>query len=40
MTVWDVYRQQCVTTDRPEDRVLASLPTAERDRVMQHCQIW
>lgn len=36
VTVWDVYRQQWVTTDRPSDQILASLGGEERERVMQH----
>ena len=39
VTVWDVYQQQWVRTTRPEDRVLASLSTDERERVMAHCGI-
>ena len=39
VTVWDVYAQSWDRTDRPSDRVLASLETAERDRVMKHCGI-
>lgn len=37
VTVWDVYKQQWLRTSDPSDRVLASLSTSERDRVMLHC---
>jgi len=37
VTVWDVYSQQWRRTDRPSDRVLASLSASERARVIRHC---
>ena len=37
VTVWNVYTQQWERTDRPSDRVLASLSEPERARVMRHC---
>jgi hypothetical protein len=39
VTVWDVHQQEWVRTDRPEDRILASLPMRERERIIQHCRI-
>jgi hypothetical protein len=39
VTVWDVYSQQWLRTSNPSDRVLASLSTSERDRVMLHCAV-
>ena len=38
VTIWDVYRQRWNHTARPEDRVLASLESAERDKVIKHCR--
>ena len=38
VTIWDVYRQRWSHTARPEDRVLAALESAERDRVITHCR--
>ena len=37
VTIWDVYQQQWMRTDEPSDRVLASLSTDERERVIRHC---
>lgn len=37
VTVWDVYKQQWLRTSDPSDRVLASLPSSERHRVVLHC---
>ena len=37
VTVWNVYIQQWERTDRPSDRVLASLMPEERERVIRHC---
>ena len=39
VTVWDAYAQSWSRTARPSDRVLASLETAERTRVVKHCEI-
>lgn len=36
VTVWDVYTQSWVRTARPSNQVLASLPQADRDRVVRH----
>lgn len=36
VTVWDVYSQQWLRTDRPSDRVLAALGREDRDRVQKH----
>ena len=37
VTVWDVYAQQWLRTSNPSYRVLASLSSSERDRVVLHC---
>ena len=37
VTVWDVYTQTWTRTGRPDDEVLASLDSDERDRVIRHC---
>jgi hypothetical protein len=39
VTVWDVYRQRWLRTSCPSDQTLASLPSDERQRVMQWCAI-
>lgn len=39
VTVWNVYTQQWERTGRPSDRVLASLESKERERVIRHCGI-
>ena len=36
VTLWDVYKQQWITTSRVRDEVLASLPADERQRVIRH----
>lgn len=38
VTVWNVYTQQWERTGNPSDRVLASLETQERRRVMRHVE--
>ncbi len=38
VTIWDVYSQQWMHTNRPSDAVLATLTTTERARVLRHCQ--
>ena len=39
VTVWNVYEQSWNRTARPSDAVLASLPEAERARIIRHCGI-
>lgn len=39
VTIWDVYSQQWLRTDRPSDQILASLGEKERNRVIHHCGI-
>jgi hypothetical protein len=38
VTIWGVYSQQWIRTSRPSNAVLATLSTAERARVLRHCQ--
>lgn len=39
VTVWNVYTQSWdMRTSNPSDRVLASLSTEERERVIRHIQ--
>lgn len=39
VTVWNVYTQSWdMRTGSPSDRVLASLPTEERERVIKHLE--
>lgn len=39
VTVWNVYTQQWLRTDKPSDRILASLDPKERERVIRHCGV-
>ena len=39
VTVWNVYAQAWQRTAEPSDRILASLTTEERARVVRHCQM-
>jgi len=39
VTVWNVYTQQWIRTERPSDRLLATLSETERTRVIKHCKI-
>jgi hypothetical protein len=36
VTIWDCYRQQWHRTANPSDKLLATLGSNERERVMQH----
>ena len=36
VTIWDCYRQQWHRTANPSDKLLATLGSDERERVMQH----
>ena len=36
VTIWNVYAQQWMRTSEPSDRMLASLPAKERQRIMKH----
>ena len=38
VTIWDVYQQGWSRTAWPEDCVLASLSSDERDKVIKHCR--
>lgn len=37
VTVWDTYVQFWTRTGNPSGQLLASLPSADRERVIQHC---
>lgn len=39
VTLWNVYLQSWERAARPSDRVLASLETNERARVVRHCHL-
>lgn len=39
VTLWNVYFQQWERTERPSDRVLASLDQKDKARVIKHCNL-
>ena len=39
VTIWDVYTQSWIRTDRPSDQILASCMPEERERIIRHCGI-